>query len=306
MRPPPTLVRMSNLVIVPTGDNSLHDKYSEDRDFELWAIYWGDNQERAEKIRESLDRLYIIKGLKWELLRSLMNIKVEFDRYDFIFCPDDDILFKGGATDISRLFRVAATVRADVFHPAISNEYYAWEVTRHISGLSCHATNIVDLMMPGFSGQMFSQCVLPILHALPHIRAGWGLQPTIMRLGEALLRRPVRTFVIDDVPAIHTRPVGGGTSSHEVGWDEAFILPNAYAFPGTELARFKVEAEAAAFEFPFSAPIVGMLENRMNYIRKARSLLHSFETRRSRRPMRRILNRLNRFLKKAPPIKRWS
>jgi hypothetical protein len=95
-----------------------------------------------------------------------------------------------------------------------------------------------------------------------------------MRLGEAVLRRPVRTFVIDSIPATHTRPVASGTTPHAmIGMDESLMLPNLHAFPMMELARFNCEAEAGSFEFPFSTPGFEALENSLKTVRIARSLL---------------------------------
>jgi hypothetical protein len=284
-------LKMHNLVIVPAGDNSLHETYCDNRDFELWAVYWGRNKMVADRFRKSVDKLVIRSGFKWDLFRSFCDIQSVFGEYDFVFCPDDDVLIDG-AKNITRLFDMAAKIGADIFQPAISNEYYSpgWEATRYIPGLRCHATNIVEGMMPGFSGRIFSQCVLPMLHALPHLRVGFGFGATIMRMSEGVLGRPVRTFVIDAVPVTHTRPVGSGPQSHEVGLDEAFTLPNANAFPVTELARFKVEEEAARFEFPLSVPRAGALENSMNNVRHARSLLH-------RSPINRLLRQRNRLFR---------
>lgn len=254
-RPKPEYA-LKNLVIVMAGDQSLHEHYARDRDYELWVCYWGNDPKVADRYRQTCDRLVVQKGEKWGLARHLRWIDgagsgPPFSEYDFIFLPDDDFEFPGGAADISRAFRLAKDIGADSFHPAIANEHYVWEATRQIPECLCHATTIVDLMAPGFSGEMFGSCVLPALHALGHVDVGWGMQPVYVRMGEALFGRPVRSFMLDAIGAIHTRPVGQGSASHARGRDEAYLLPQSDAHLMEELARFSDVVEAARFAFPY-------------------------------------------------------
>jgi hypothetical protein len=77
------------------------------------------------------------------------------------------------------------------------------------------------------------------------------MQPVYVRMGEALFGRPVRSFMLDAIGAIHTRPVGQGSASHARGMDEAYLLPQSDAHLIEELARFSDVAEAARFTFPY-------------------------------------------------------
>jgi hypothetical protein len=108
----------------------------------------------------------------------------------------------------------------------------------------------VEIMMPAFSGPVFERCVLPVLHLLGYMTVGWGLEVMVVRLGEANFGRAMRAFVLDAVPAVHTRPVGGGSATRARGWDELFLTLQAYAHQMREHARFASAAEAARFAFP--------------------------------------------------------
>lgn len=278
-----------DLVIVTAGDASLHTGFQASRKFELWVVYYGDDDRQADKYAGGCDRLLRRKGLKWEIVGSfvaehLAGAAAPFEQYRYILVPDDDLFFPNGAADIQRLFDTAAALAADVFQPAIRNANFsiAWEATRLIPNAFCHAVNIVELMTPGYSGTVFSRVVLPLLHALEFQRAGWGIEPLIARFAEAHLRRPLRTFVLDGVPMDHTRPVGTGTTPHEVGEDEAFLTPAVYSNRMREYARFETADAARAFAFP---PLSAnsdrnALDRHMAAVRAARLLLGEFLRRR--------------------------
>lgn len=270
---------MPSLVIVMAGDHSLHEEYAADRDFELWVCYWGDDDAVARRFEQGCDRLFRIKGQKWALVRDLGRIAREqglpaFSSYDYVFLPDDDIAFPGGAADISKAIALASEIRADIFQPAVSNEYYSWETTRHVDGAACRAATVVEIMMPAYSGDIFERCVLPLLHVHAHVRAGWGIEPLITRFAETVQHRAIRIFVLDATPAIHVRPVGAGTSAYDIGMDEAFLIPLALGLPMLELARFETARAAAEYDFPASDDLIrwAVVEKHLRRVRGARYL----------------------------------
>jgi hypothetical protein len=216
------------------GDNSLHLAYAPQREYELWTIYYGDDPEIFKRYQEKSDRAWRSKGLKIEHVRKVLlsqlffKEKFNFQQYDFIFLPDDDIEFPNNEKDISELFNICHQVEADVFQPAILNDNIsvAWKPTKLIPGAFCHRTNIVEIMMHGFSGKAFTDAFLPAVHAMQFMRSGWGIEPIWMKIGETIFRRSLRTFVIDAVPAIHTRPLGSGSPEiHQIGMTEARFVP---------------------------------------------------------------------------------
>jgi hypothetical protein len=270
---------MRNLVIVTAGDDSLHEAYAVGRDFDLWVCYWGSDDKIARRFALTCDQLFCAKGQKWALVRQIGREARErgcppFSSCGYVFLPDDDIAFPGSASSISRAFALAREIGADIFQPAVANENYspAWEATRQIPASVCHATSLAEIMMPGYSGEIFERCVLPLLHAQSYLNSGWGIEPLIARLAEAHLGRPIRTFVLDETPAIHTRPVGNGTASHSVGKDEAFLNPFASAVRIRELARFQSSAEAACFAFPPADEFIDWraAKNHLKRVRTAR------------------------------------
>jgi hypothetical protein len=280
---PVTLGRLGspvpNLVIVMAGDNSIHEHLAKDRDYHLWVVHWGDDEEVAERYRSTCDRFLRRKGEKWALVRNLVDFAdgtgdPPFSKYDYVIFPDDDILFPKGPADISRAFQLASEIGADIFQPTIANSYYSWKATRQDPQVLCRAVTCAEIMMPAFSSEILRLSVLPVLHTLSHVRVGWGLEPLTVRLGEALLGRPLRIFALDTVGIVHMRPVGRGASSYQLGQDEAFAIPQAAAHPMKELARFSTVAEALQYDFPSADETAdrAALEKSFAAIRDARAL----------------------------------
>jgi hypothetical protein len=247
---------MKDIVIVTAGDNSLHPAYCDPSRFDVLTLYWGSDAQVFERYKACSTYAIERRGLKFELVRSLTLLppQIDFRKYRYVFLPDDDIAFPNAGEQIADMFHTAAGIDADIFQPAILNEHFsvAWEPTRRSDkGSLCRAVNIVELMMPAYSGPVFAEFVLPTLIALEFQRAGWGIEPFIAKIAETSLGRPLRTFVLDAYPAIHTRPVGGGSTAHEIGFDEAFLMPIIYSNRMKELKAFYDLESARQYRFPF-------------------------------------------------------
>jgi hypothetical protein len=230
--------KRQNLLIVCAGDNSLHTVWHKHREsFDILTIYYGANSEISEAYRKISDLFFSAKGLKIELARNILLNHLLFEEsfrfgdYEQIWFPDDDLKFSAGDEQIETIFKLAQMSRADVFQPAIANENYspAWEATRLINGLFAHRTNIVEVMAHGFSGDTFEKCYLGAIHVCDFMKSGWGIEPLWMKIGEAMYRRSLRTYVLDACSVIHTRPVGSGKSIvHKLGSYEATYIPQIY------------------------------------------------------------------------------
>lgn len=273
-----------DLVIVMAGDRSLHEEYAKDRSFDLWVIYYGDDDAVAARYAASADRLWRRKGMKIHLARTVLLEELWFgERFDFgqyrrVFLPDDDVRFDGGTAGVERVFADAEAVDADVFQPAIVNEYYsaAWEATRRQAGVFCRRTNLVEIMMPGYRGTLFAPTFLSAIHALEYMTSGWGLEVIVMKLGEAHLGRSLRTFVLDAAAAVHTRPIGSNPAIHDIGWDEAFLVPQLHTNRMRTLAAYETAEAARADSTPdadaLSRPTPEMMAPLMQRVRFARKV----------------------------------
>ena len=219
-----------NLVIVCAGDHSLHPLWDKNG-YELWIIYYGNDPVKESSYKQTADRFFKHSGLKCELLRQIcfeqctLEEKIDFANYDYVWLPDDDLQFRDGDAPL-KLFDVCKKISADVFQPAIENDNISWEPTRKVQGAFARRTNTVEIMALGFSGKVFKECFLTTLHACEFVESGWGIEAVWKNFGEALYARYLRTFVVDTVPVIHTRPIGsGGSIIHSKGVFEAQYFP---------------------------------------------------------------------------------
>ena len=285
-----------DLVVVMAGNGSLHVEYAENRSFDLWVIYYGDDDAVAARYAATADRLWRRKGMKIHLAREVLLEEMWFgERFDFgqyrrIMLPDDDIRFEGGAAGVERAFADAEAVDADVFQPAIANENYStdWELTRREEGVVCRRANLVEIMMPGFRGALFVPAFLSAVHALEYMTSGWGIEVMAMKLGEAHLGRALRTFVLDAAAATHTRPPGGNPAIHDLGRDEMFLNPQVHTNRIRVFAAYESAADARADTsvdaLALSRPDPEKMARQMRRVRIARKVKVSKKSGWLRRP----------------------
>jgi hypothetical protein len=241
-----------NLVIVCAGDYSLHINWqTKPRDYDLMVIYYGDNEEKVSFYQANCEYFYRSKGYKIQLARKILFEQLflkqnfNFQQYDYIWFPDDDLLFYKPEC-VSEMFETASLLGADMFQPALLNENIDshWSSTKKMQGMYCHAVNIVEIMGFGFNSSTFVHGVLPALHVFDYMNAGWGIEPCIVKLAEASLRRKVKVFVLDNVPILHTKPINEQSELHRRGKFEAFFTIQHLSNRMVTVAAYKDLTEA--------------------------------------------------------------
>lgn len=191
------------LVVVRAGDDSLHPQWTHDlatRDWDLAVSYYGDHPERY---RDAGATRIDGKGLKWIGLHDFFTRDAFWQRYDFIWCPDDDLAITQDG--ISRLFASMAALGLLLAQPALSwASHYSHAVTVRHPSFKVRMTDFVEIMAPCFERRFLEAC-LPTMRAC---QSGWGLDWVWPRLQP---QGTQRCAVLDDVEMTHTRPVGGPT-----------------------------------------------------------------------------------------------
>lgn len=249
-----------NLVIVPAGDTSLHESYaSPDRGFDLWVLFFGDDDSAFARYAASADRIWRLKGYQLDLLRQAVLGDVLFKEpgrlasYDYVMFPDEDIEVAGGAPALDAFFDALKAVGADAGQPALVNEFASHPPTRQVPGAYCHSVNWIEIMMPAYSGHLFQNAFLPAVHTFDQLRTGWAIDVIAHRLAEAVLGRPVRAFVMDACGVVHTRSVGTNKALFSLGYTEFILVPQVRWLPRMEtLAVYGSAEEAAAGGGEFS------------------------------------------------------
>ena len=78
------------LIIVCAGDNSYHKKWFNSDVYDIYTIYFGNNESIANKFEKKSDFFLRMKGPKWQLIRYVLK-NFEWKEYKYIWMPDDDL-----------------------------------------------------------------------------------------------------------------------------------------------------------------------------------------------------------------------
>jgi hypothetical protein len=189
-----------NLVIARIGPRSLHPCWIDgtaDRNWDLLLLPYRPVVMEATTDWEVAD---VVPGPKWSGLRTLLNSWDGWRGYEHVWLPDDDILTDQAS--INRMFDTADKVGLDLFAPALHDaSYFAHFSTMRNHTFSGRWTGFVEIMVPGFRTETLEKLLFTL--DLTETGWGWGLDSLWPHLLE---HRNVG--VIDEVPVLHTRPVG--------------------------------------------------------------------------------------------------
>jgi len=206
-----------NLVVVRAGNNSLHRKWIdyENLNFDLIITYYGDNIPNDWV----LDKYPIIKikGSKWEGLYSYFKNNNEWKNYDYIFVPDDDLLFTG--RQLNKFFEIVNKLKCDLSQPALDElSYFSFPITIVNRANIYRVTNFVEVMCPCFSLNFLNKTV----ELFKESKSGWGMDFYWTNLLQQDRLNP--PIIVDEISIRHTRPVGsvghGGANDPKFEFDE--------------------------------------------------------------------------------------
>lgn len=198
-----------NLTIGVIGDESLHDHWIDDR-HDLFLVYYGDNESNKDKYKKQADHYCELKGTKFNIIHELYKKHEQIiNQYDYIWIPDDDVFMY--PEDINSLFETVRKYNLDLAQPSIIG-YYSVPITLPCPCHILRYTNFVEQMCPCFHIEAFKK-----LHNTFNVsKSCWGIE----LLWNLKLGKPTdKIAIIDDVVAMHTRPVycGDNYSNNNIG-----------------------------------------------------------------------------------------
>ena len=220
-----------NLVVLRSGDNSLHPLWlesmrGEERNWDLCLSYYGNN---PEEWRHGANYFIPQKGSKFAGLTPLVESEAFLWGYDYIWFPDDDLLIDGA--DINRMFAIAHEFDLQLAQPSLAPGCFVnHRITQQLPDCRLHFTSFAEIMAPLFS----REALAVVAPSFGFNQSGYGLD----HLWPALLGAPKnRIAVIDEISMVHTRPMGANydvEGASNEGWDvlERFGLTQLYASYG--------------------------------------------------------------------------
>lgn len=226
VRMPPGLQR-PNLVIVRTGNSSLHKQWPKApvRHWDLLLSHYGS----AEPDCPNADIIVKQGAFKFAACHRLFQDIPWLSQYRSVWFCDDDIMTSW--TDIDLMFSLFAEFGLDLAQPSLTaNSFVSHGICRQLPQFVLRYTNFVEIMVPLLSAGGLKR----LLPSLENAVTGWGLDYAWPKL----LGYPRNKIgIIDQVAVHHTRPGGQGPI-----YNEALQLK---VMPGEEmvmnLERYGVE-----------------------------------------------------------------
>jgi hypothetical protein len=205
---------MKNLVIIPAGKTSEHQKWTQDhKDYGFDLCLLNYSHPHVFQDKNSKEAKFVINesGMKFKLMTKFIESHSSvMDEYDYTLLMDDDVVTT--PVEIQKFFSVCSNDNFDLAQPALcSDSTYTFMPTLRINNARYHLTNMVEIMMPCFSKRLFKETFDDIRHS--KYGHGWGLEGIWNKkfhVGNGLTKFGGKIGVIDCVDFCHLRPLGGG------------------------------------------------------------------------------------------------
>ena len=159
---------MKVLVILVCGDMSVHPLWGlEDKTYDLWIHYYGDTQ---GKYKEHADYYQEGKGFKWPIIHGLYESRKNIlTEYDYIICPDDDIIWKPG--DFVKAANLMKEYNITLGCPSVSDKGTCYAALHTRIGQIGRLVDFVEILSPIFTKEAFEK----VSWTFKESNSGWGI-----------------------------------------------------------------------------------------------------------------------------------
>lgn len=203
---------MKSLVIGRVGEQSTHRSWLPAHGRRAFDLFLLDYSSTPNDFAGDADYYERVPGYKYPALAGLLTDRPELlDRYDYFWMPDDDIVMDHDT--LASFLELCASFGLRLAQPAIGGGSrgpgvcekgvdYSHAVTLQDSRNLLRYTTFVEVMMPLFSAEALGS----VLDTFPQSVSSFGLDFWwCVRLGFR------GVGVVDRTPALHSRPIRGGT-----------------------------------------------------------------------------------------------
>ena len=137
---------MKNLIFSSVGDNTNFDNIwlGEDREYDVFVIYYGGNEKNFQKYSKKVDYIEKRKGDKWQNFHHLYSTQYDkIQEYDRIFFLDDDIIIT--TEDINKMFQLSLECDLKICQPSFAlGSEIGWSINTSNPNLFLKYTNFVE------------------------------------------------------------------------------------------------------------------------------------------------------------------
>ncbi len=149
------------LAIVCAGDNSLHEKWLNNKLFDSLVIYYGKDEAIGSRYKEGATFYANRAGIKFNLIWNVINENLaglteeQLLSYDYIWLVDDDILTD--STTVKSMFDTMEAEHIDLGQAALTKDSHSFWRTLFKDGIRTVPFTTVEIMMPFFSKRFFAE-----------------------------------------------------------------------------------------------------------------------------------------------------
>jgi hypothetical protein len=166
----------SNLVVVRTGDSSMHPLWlatGATRNWDLIVLYCGSDSERYPASADGMVRIDG-QGPKWPALhRLLAGTGDAWQGYRYIWLPDDDLI--ATCADINRMFDLMSGLSLQLAMPSLSwDSRVEFPLTLHNSNFAVRYSNYTDPAAPAFCRALLERALAGMADPRPGAERGFA------------------------------------------------------------------------------------------------------------------------------------
>jgi hypothetical protein len=167
-------ITRKNLLFTSVGNNTDFYKnwLGSNRNYDVWVVYYDDNQQNYEKYQSMVDRLWSFKGSKFQnfhtIYKDYYNDLMNYDRFLII---DDDIIMS--TEDINNLFLISEQFGLSICQPGFikGKSKISHNITTSEPNVFLKYTNFVEVNTPLFN----KKSLLNLMKYYDRSLIGWGI-----------------------------------------------------------------------------------------------------------------------------------
>lgn len=160
-----------NIVFTSAGDNTNFDNLwlDDNREYDVWVVYYGNNEKIYEKYKSKVDYIEKRKGSKFQNFYHIFKTK-DLSNYERFFILDDDIIIT--TTDINKMFLISDEFNLKICAPSFDNDSkISWEITKQQKNFYLRYTNWVEVNTPLFN----KESLYKLMDVYDEELIGWGI-----------------------------------------------------------------------------------------------------------------------------------